>query len=80
MHGDVKELIREYIVKTAELKKLEDSEEIIETNYLDSMEFVKFAVWLGEQFNIIVSEDDLTEENFRNLQRITDFVKNKSNK
>lgn len=78
MCSDIKESIRKYIVTTAKLKKLEDSDEIIEMNYLDSMEFVKFAIWIEDQFSITVSEDDLTEENFRNLQCIVDFVKRKS--
>jgi acyl carrier protein len=74
---DIKELIRAYIAKKANLHKLGEEDKIIEMNYLDSMGFVEFSLWLERQFNITVSDSDFSEENFHDLRAITEFVKRK---
>jgi len=77
MNQDIKEAVRAYIIKKANLEKLADEEEIIEMNYLDSMGFVVFAAWLEQKFNITVAESDLTEDNFRDIRAIETFIKTK---
>ena len=77
MSKDIKDRIRSYIMQAAKISALDDKDEIIEKNYLDSLGFIAFGTWLEKEFGIRMTNEDFTEENFWDLDSITRFVETK---
>ena len=51
------------------------SADFIEEGLLDSFDIVNIVSMLEEKFEIIISGEDVTPENFKNIKNLTEFIK-----
>ena len=54
---------------------VEDDTDLIEAGVLDSLLMVMLVDFCENEFNCEIDFDDLTDDNFRSLKAIADFVK-----
>jgi acyl carrier protein len=75
----LRERIIEYILKTSHIKKkhLTDDLHFFEEGIFDSMEFALFLQFLTDEFSIEVLEDELTEENFKSIASLLNYLDKK---
>ena len=50
-------------------------EDILNTGIIDSIGMIRLVNFIEQEFNIQVLSEDMTFDNFRNIERITDYVK-----
>jgi len=76
---DIKDKIREYIIKSTfdDVKKIKEDTLIFEEGVLDSMGLLFLIEFLGENFGVTVSDEELNPKNFESINNIVTFVNNK---
>lgn len=78
---EMKEMIRDFIIDEILEKpgfELAYDEPIIENSIVDSTEILKLVLFVEENTDIKVENEDITLENFGSINRIYDFIeKNK---
>jgi acyl carrier protein len=77
-HSNIK--IREFIWKKfplARKRQLKDSEALLESGILDSLGVLDLVQFIEKEFSILVSDDELTPENFQTIDRIAAFIRTK---
>jgi len=81
IRSEVVTKIREYIKSSSfnHGNVLNDELHIFDEGILDSMGLLGLISFLKENFNIQVSDKDLTEENFESVKAITNFVLQRQN-
>lgn len=72
----IRETIKEHIQQAAfvDKNKILDDSLIFKEGYFDSMGFVVLITFIEDNFGISVVDQDLIEENFESINRITDFI------
>ena len=73
--------IRSFIVKkfpASRRKHLDDTVPLLESGIIDSLGVLDVVTFLEREFTIKVSDDELTPENFANVQSLAFFVKSKT--
>lgn len=77
---DIKDKIRDYIIKSTfdDVKKIKDDTLIFEEGVLDSMGLLFLIEFLGENFGVTVSDEELNPKNFESINNIVVFVNNKN--
>ncbi|MFJ2115675.1 MULTISPECIES: acyl carrier protein [unclassified Streptomyces] len=72
--SDVTERVRDFIVRAARLRALEDDENILESGLVNSLLLAQILNFVEEQLDIEVSDDDLVVDNFRSVAAISALV------
>jgi acyl carrier protein len=77
--NDVKTEIKKYIIEASlsDVKDVEDDALIFENGLLDSMGLLFLIEFLGESFQVEVSDEELNPKNFESINNIVSFVSNK---
>lgn len=79
---DNKELLRTFIMNELcegkTLRQLSDDEPLVESGIIDSLGILKLLAFLDETFGIILSEEELTPENFSNFNILCAFIEKKT--
>jgi acyl carrier protein len=77
--NDVKAEIKKYILEASlsDVKDVEDDALIFENGLLDSMGLLFLIEFLGESFQVEVSDEELNPKNFESINNIVSFVSNK---
>ena len=77
--GNVKELIRAYLVKESLINKEEIKDEtlIFYSGLLDSMGLLFLIEFLNETFGFEITDDELNPKNFESINSITHFIEAK---
>ena len=57
--------------------RLKDDEPLFESGILDSMGVVELVQFVQDAFAIVVGDHEITEQHFRSLRSIADFVSSK---
>ena len=57
--------------------KIDDNENIFESGFVDSYDALALVVFIEEEFNIQIVDDDLDLANFMTINRIVQFVNRK---
>ena len=58
----------------ARKRNLGPSDNLLESGVIDSMGVLELVGFIEQEFSILVSDDDLTPENFQNVDSIARFV------
>ncbi len=73
MMSTFKEKIRNYFF-SRDVKKLSDSENLFDSGLLDSFGVVEFTSFLEDVFDISLEIDDMTMDNFKNINSIAKLI------
>jgi acyl carrier protein len=69
--------IRQFVLEKfplARKRSLKDSDELLESGIVDSLGILDLVALLETEFGFTVSDDDLLPENFRSIERISEFA------
>jgi acyl carrier protein len=77
--NEVKAEIKKYILEASlsDVKDVEDDALIFENGLLDSMGLLFLIEFLGETFQVEVTDEELNPKNFESINNIVSFVSNK---
>ena len=70
----IKEKVLTILNKVKPTKNLEGISNIVEGGYIDSFELLMLITALSEEFNIDISVDDITPENFNSVNCIVEMI------
>lgn len=76
----LQEEIREFIMATfpmARKRKITPEESLLETGIIDSLGVLEIVAYLDDQLGVQFEEEDLTQDNFQNVNAIVQFVERK---
>ncbi len=74
---DVITRIREFVLQKfplARKRKVTDHDNLLESGVIDSLGVLDLVTFLQQEFSVTVTDDDLTPENFQNIERMAQFV------
>jgi acyl carrier protein len=69
--------IREFVLQKfplARKRKVTNHDNLLESGVIDSLGVLDLVSFLQEEFSVAVEDDDLTPENFQNIERMAQFV------
>jgi len=69
--------IRQFVLEKfplARKRSVKDSDELLESGIVDSLGILDLVALLETEFGLTVSDDDLLPENFRSIERISEFA------
>ena len=74
---DATSRIREFVLQKfplARKRKVTNQDNLLESGVIDSLGVLDLVTFLQEEFSVTVEDDDLTPENFQNIERMAQFV------
>jgi methoxymalonate biosynthesis acyl carrier protein len=74
----VKQSIRDFLLRSINVRELNDHENLFETGIVNSLFAVQLMTFIEKAFGIEMETDDLDIENFKSLDAMTAFVLQKS--
>jgi methoxymalonate biosynthesis acyl carrier protein len=74
-----KEAIRNFILDSINIPDLNDDDNLFESGIVNSLFAVQLMTYLEKSFNIEVTMDDLSMENFESITSTSAFVLRKQN-
>jgi acyl carrier protein len=66
--------VREQFLYARPDVRLSDDEPLFERGIVDSMGAVELVAFLEDEYGIVIDDDEVTEQHFRSLQSIADYV------
>jgi acyl carrier protein len=69
--------IREFVLQKfplARKRKVTNHDNLLESGIIDSLGVLDLVAFLQEEFSFAVADEDLTPENFQNIERMAQFV------
>jgi acyl carrier protein len=69
--------VRQFVLEKfplARKRSVKDSDELLESGIVDSLGILDLVALLETEFGLTVSDDDLLPENFRSIERISEFA------
>lgn len=76
----IKELITEYVRVNAWGKSIDNDTPIFELGYVNSLFAIELMCFIEKNFQVKIKTTDLDINNFRTIDTICDFVRNKTYK
>lgn len=73
-------IITDYIINevaTEKLAHIDMREELLGSGIVNSMGMMRIVLFIEKQFNVKVPPEDMTLDNFRNVEKITQYVSSK---
>jgi len=70
----VKEKIKSFVLRSFRLEDLEDDVNFNERGFANSLFAMQLIMFIENEFNISVDNDDMDISNFNSIQNITNFV------
>jgi methoxymalonate biosynthesis acyl carrier protein len=74
----VKQSIRDFLLRSINVRELKDHENLFETGIVNSLFAVQLMTFIEKTFAIEMETDDLDIENFKSLDAMTAFVLQKN--
>lgn len=74
-----KEAIRNFILESINIPDLNDDDNLFESGIVNSLFAVQLMTFLEKSFNIEVTMDDLSMDNFQSVNATSLFVERKQN-
>ena len=74
----VKQTVRDFILRSVPIKKLEDDDDLFASGIVNSLFAVQLMTFVEKAFSIDVDVDDLDIANFKSLNATTAFVLRKN--
>lgn len=78
---EVKENIKEFVVENflfGDGDKIKNDTDFFETSIIDSTGILELVCFVEESFNVIISDEEIVQENFSSIDRVADFVEKKT--
>jgi acyl carrier protein len=75
----VKETIRNFILDSINIPNLTDDDNLFESGIVNSLFAVQLMTFIEKSFNIEVTMDDLSMDNFESVNATSSFVERKQN-
>ena len=76
-NNDAISRIREFVLQKfplARKRKVENDNNLLETGVIDSLGVLELVEFLQQEFSVAVADEDLTPENFQNIECMARFV------
>lgn len=76
------ERIRQFVLKRFPLaakKKIQSTDDLLGSGVVDSMGVLDIVTYLENEFSIVMTDEDLTPNNFRDIEAIARLVEAKAN-
>jgi acyl carrier protein len=73
--------VRQFILKTfplARKQQIRDSDNLLESGFLDSQGILEVVTFIEERFSVILSDEELVPDNFLTIDRIAAFIRSKT--
>jgi len=83
MMEEIKEKVREFIIDAAQRKGMDvasDDESLTENGVIDSLVIFRLVSFLEDNFGIRIADEEIVNENFRNVNAIESFVSERLSK
>ena len=74
-----KETIRNFILESINISDFSDEDNLFESGIVNSLFAVQLMTFLEKSFNIEVTMDDLSMDNFESVSATSSFVERKQN-
>jgi len=77
------ERIRSFVVEKfplARKRNIKDSDELLESGIMDSLGILDLVAFIESEFNITVSDEDLSPENFSSIENVARFAERRNGK
>jgi len=74
----IKKFILEELIYDKQLSDVEDTDSLLESGLIDSLNIAELIIYLEKKFLIQISDLDMIPENFENIEAITSFVEKKA--
>ena len=74
-----KETIRNFILESINIPDLNDDDNLFESGIVNSLFAVQLMTFLEKSFNLEVTMDDLSMDNFESVAATSSFVERKQN-
>ncbi|MBA2213307.1 phosphopantetheine-binding protein [Sellimonas intestinalis] len=74
---EIRELIKKNLVIEDEANEINDSDNIFEMGYVNSLFAMKLVNYIEDEYDIIIDNEDLNLQNFFSVDAITAFIKSK---
>lgn len=73
----IKEFVFSNLLKSRDKVDLKDTDSLIEKGIIDSLGIMKLIVYLEKEFDVKITDAELTPENFENIETISRLVESK---
>lgn len=73
----IREKVRNFLLSHQDENEWNDSDNIFQLGYIDSLFSLQLVIFVEKEFSITVDNMDLDIENFSSVNRITDFIMTK---
>ncbi len=77
MKTEIKETVKAFILKNIRQPTLEDNQDLFSTGLLSSLFAMKLVTFVESNFNLKIDNSELDIKNFRSVDAISHFVRNK---
>lgn len=74
------EKIRQYLGKSKNVDNLKNEDDLFKCGFVDSLFAFQLVIFLEKEFKIKIKNKDITEDNFRSVEKIAatvDMIKNR---
>lgn len=71
------EFVKKDLARGKGITDLSETDDLVEAEVMDSLGIMKLILFLEETFDVKISDDDLTLENFSSIQTIYSLVERK---
>jgi acyl carrier protein len=78
MEAVVNEYISRELVQDASLLPLGNETPLIDTGVLDSLSQLRLVIFIQEQFDIVVDDEDIVPENFNTVDKICAYLRSRA--
>ena len=80
-NSKMESMINDYISRTLisqpDLLPLNNDSPLLESGVLDSLSVLKLALFLEEQFGVVVGSEEMVPENFNTIRDICSYIRGK---
>lgn len=73
----IKEFVFSNLLKSRNGVDLKDTDSLIENGIIDSLGIMKLIVYLEKEFDVKITDAELTPENFENIETVSRLVESK---
>lgn len=73
----IKEFVLSNLLKSRDGEDLKDTDSLIEKGIIDSLGIMKLIVYLEKEFDVKITDAELTPENFENIETVSQLVESK---
>jgi acyl carrier protein len=78
--ADIEEVLRKYLTENSGVTisgEIDPDENLLDSGILDSLGIAEITEFIESHFSLTVDEDEITSDNFRTLNTLSDFCHSK---